>query len=160
MAHKKRTPRKPSLQAVFEQDMDLAREAPRKYIQEVLEEEMTALLGAAKSERTAARSGYHAGYYERTLVTRVGHLELRVPQDREGRFSTTVFERYQRSEKALVAAMGEMYFQGVRRARSRRSRKSCAATACHRGRSRTWWRSWTQHCRPSRSGVWRSPIRI
>jgi hypothetical protein len=46
------------------------------------------------------------------LVTRVGHIELRVPQDRQGRFRTEVFERYQRSAKALVAAMLEMYVQG------------------------------------------------
>ena len=38
---------------------------------------------------------------------------MRVPQDRQGRFRTEVFERYQRSEKALVAAMMEMYVQGV-----------------------------------------------
>jgi len=43
----------------------------------------------------------------------VGKLELRVPQDRQGRFRTEVFERYQRSEKALVAALAEMYVQGV-----------------------------------------------
>ena len=36
-----------------------------------------------------------------------------MPQDRQGRFRTEVFERYQRSEKALVAAMMEMYLQGV-----------------------------------------------
>jgi hypothetical protein len=53
------------------------------------------------------------GYYGRTLVTRVGKLELRVPQDRAGRFSTELFERYQRSERALVAALAEMYVQGV-----------------------------------------------
>jgi putative transposase len=46
-------------------------------------------------------------------VTRVGVLELRVPQDRAGRFSTELFERYQRSEKALVSALVEMYVQGV-----------------------------------------------
>ena len=43
----------------------------------------------------------------------MGKLELRVPQDREGRFSTELFERYQRSEQALVAALAEMYVQGV-----------------------------------------------
>jgi transposase-like protein len=46
-------------------------------------------------------------------VTRVGKLELRVPQDRDGRFSTELFERYQRSEQALVANLAEMYVQGV-----------------------------------------------
>jgi transposase-like protein len=47
------------------------------------------------------------------LVTRVGKLELQVPQDRQGRFSTEIFDRYQRSEKALVACLAEMYVQGV-----------------------------------------------
>ena len=82
-------------------------------MQSALEAEMTEALGAAKGERTAQRRGYRSGYYERNLITRVGTLELRVPQDREGRFSTALFERYQRSEKALVAALAEMYVQGV-----------------------------------------------
>jgi putative transposase len=82
-------------------------------VQETLEAEMTEALQAHKSERTAARLAYRSGYYERQLVTRVGVLELRVPQDRAGRFSTELFERYQRSEKALVAALAQMYVQGV-----------------------------------------------
>ena len=59
------------------------------------------------------RLGYRSGHYGRALVTRVGRIELPVPQDRQGRFRTEVFERYQRSEKALVEAMMEMYLQGV-----------------------------------------------
>jgi putative transposase len=43
----------------------------------------------------------------------VGKLELRVPQERSGHFSTELFERYQRSERALVATLAEMYVQGV-----------------------------------------------
>src|SRR6201981_2724927 len=82
-------------------------------VQEVLEAEMSEVLGAQKGERTGGRMGYRSGYYVRNLVTRVGRLELRVPQDRQGRFSTQLFERYQRSEKALVAALAEMYVQGV-----------------------------------------------
>jgi putative transposase len=92
---------------------DALREIVRAVLQEILEAEMTDALGAAKSERTAGRLGYRAGYYGRTLITRVGKLELRVPQDREGRFSTELFERYQRSEQALVASLAEMYVQGV-----------------------------------------------
>jgi hypothetical protein len=46
-------------------------------------------------------------------VTRIGKIELRVLQDRQGRFSTELFERYQRSEKVLMAALTEMYIQGV-----------------------------------------------
>lgn len=92
---------------------DGLREVIRAVMQEVLEAEMDAALGAAKGERTPERLGYRSGHYGRTLVTRVGKLELRVPQDREGRFSTELFERYQRSERALVATLAEMYVQGV-----------------------------------------------
>src|SRR3954452_21769891 len=94
-------------------DPDGLREIVRAVLQEVLEAEMTDALGAAKGERSAGRLGYRSGYYTRTLVTRVGKLELRVPQDRDGRFSTELFERYQRSEQALVATLAEMYVQGV-----------------------------------------------
>lgn len=98
---------------VLAEDTDWLRDLVQQVVQEVLEAEMDEALQAGKGERTANRLGYRAGYYGRTLVTRVGKLELRVPQDRKGRFSTEVFERYQRSEKALVSALAEMYVQGV-----------------------------------------------
>jgi putative transposase len=82
-------------------------------VQRVLEEELTAFLGAEAYERTDGRAGYRNGYKPRQLKTRVGTLELLVPKDREGRFSTVLFERYQRSEKALLLAVAEMYVQGV-----------------------------------------------
>jgi putative transposase len=107
---------KPAIAAVnelFSKSPDGLREIVRAVMQEMLEAEMTDALGAEKGERTAARLGYRSGYYTRTLVTRVGKLELRVPQDRDGRFSTELFERYQRSEQALVATLAEMYVQGV-----------------------------------------------
>jgi putative transposase len=92
---------------------DFLRPLIQEVIQQVLEAEMDETLSAEKSERTPGRQGYRSGYYGRTLITRVGKLELRVPQDRQGRFRTEVFERYQRSEKALVGALTEMYVQGV-----------------------------------------------
>lgn len=67
----------------------------RAVMQELREAEMMDALGAQKCERTA-ELGYRSGYYGRTLITRVGKLELLVRQDREGRFSTELFERYQR----------------------------------------------------------------
>src|SRR5919201_381743 len=82
-------------------------------VQETLEAEMTEALGAEKGERSEGRLGYRSGYYPRSLITRVGKIELKVPQDRAGRFSTELFERYQRSAKALVAALAGMYVQGV-----------------------------------------------
>jgi putative transposase len=113
MTKAKGTPRVSALKALLTEDREFVREIMRAALQEILEAEMTAALGAEKSERTATRLGYRAGSYGRTLITRVGKLELRVPQDRDGRFSTELFERYQRSERAVVAALAEMYVQGV-----------------------------------------------
>ena len=92
----------------LKEDGEFLRPLIEKVLQELLEEEMNEALGARKGERTAGRLGYRSGYYPRTLITRVGKVELRVPQDRHGRFSTAIFERYQRSEKALVTALIEM----------------------------------------------------
>ena len=85
---------KPAIAAVKDllfENPDGLREVVRAVIQEMLEAEMTDALGAGKSERTPERLGYRAGYYGRTLITRVGKLELRVPQDRQGHFSTERF---------------------------------------------------------------------
>ena len=104
---------KENLRQLLAEDQDLLKVIVEQTVQQVLEAEMEQTLQAGKSERTETRLGYRAGYYHRMLLTRVGPIELRVPQDRQGRFRTEVFERYQRSEKALVAAMLEMYVQGV-----------------------------------------------
>ncbi len=93
-------------------DEDFVRRLVQETLNEVLESEMTEFLGAGKSERTKTRQGYRSGYYRRDLTMKVGEIELRVPQERSGQFSTRVFERYQRSEKALVAVLSEMYVQG------------------------------------------------
>ena len=94
-------------------EKDFLKPVVRAVLQEVLEGEMTEALAAGKGERAEGRLGYRSGHYTRSLVTRIGKIELRVPQDRQGRFSTELFERYQRSERALVAALAEMYVQGV-----------------------------------------------
>jgi len=95
------------------QSDDAIRSLLETTVQTVLEAEMDEALGAGRGERSAGRRGYRSGHYRRKLITRVGTLELRVPQDREGLFTTEVFGRYQRSEKALLLALAEMYVQGV-----------------------------------------------
>jgi putative transposase len=107
------TPKLKEIKEQLTEKEDYLRPLVGLLVQELLEAEMNEALGAQKGERTEGRMGYRSGYYVRNLVTRVGRLELRVPQDRQGRFSTQLFERYQRSERALVAALGEMYVQGV-----------------------------------------------
>ena len=92
---------------------DFLRGLVQRTVQQVLEAEMTSFLGAGSYERTGDRRGWRNGYKPRTLKTRVGELELTVPKDRDGEFQTELFERYQRSEKALVLAMLQMYVEGV-----------------------------------------------
>ncbi len=117
------------LEARVAEDRNLMKSLMKEALQEVLETEMTELLGAGPHERHAERQGYRAGYYERGLVTRIGKLELRVPRDRNGQFQTALFERYQRSEKAFVAALAEMYVQGV----STRKVKAITEELCGHG---------------------------
>lgn len=112
MTRKKDSANKENWKELLQED-DFLRPLVERIVEEILEAEMDEALQAAKGERTPARLGYRSGYYSRKLVTRVGQLELRVPQDRHGRFRTEIFERYQRSEKALVGALAEMYVQGV-----------------------------------------------
>src|ERR1039457_353608 len=81
--------------------------------QQVLETEMASLLGAETYERNGERRGWRNGYKPRTLKTRVKKLELMVPKDADGEFQTELFERYQRSEKAFVLALLQMYVEGV-----------------------------------------------
>jgi putative transposase len=113
MTPRKNTAAKSNLKEWLSEDQDLLRSLMKQALEQVLDGEMSEALGAGKSERNEGRLGYRSGYYGRSLITRVGKLELRVPQDRQGRFRTEVFARYQRSEKALVHAVMEMYIQGV-----------------------------------------------
>ena len=101
------------VKALFAGNQNALRDLLQKMVQDILESEMEDFLEAEPYERTDSRRGYRAGYYPRRLETRVGTLTLRIPQDRQGNFKTELFERYQRSEKALVCAMMEMYIEGV-----------------------------------------------
>jgi transposase-like protein len=102
-----------AVQAVLTDDPTFLRDLVAHVVQEILETEMTAHLGAAPYERTATRTGQRNGYQPRQLQTRVGTLTLMVPQDRAGTFSTQLFARYQRTEKALLLSLMEMYLEGV-----------------------------------------------
>src|ERR671916_1695442 len=100
-------------QGVLLDNPGFLKEIVERVLQELLEAEMTDHVGAAPYERSTKRTGQRNGYKPRTLRTRVGALNLLVPQDREGTFSTRLFSRYQRNEKALVLALMEMYVEGI-----------------------------------------------
>jgi len=95
-------------------------------VNETLESEMTDFLGAEPGERTDERRGYRNGYYQRCITTRVGTMTLDVPRDREGRFRTELFERFQRSEQALVLTLMDLVVNGV----STRKVKKVTSTLC------------------------------
>ena len=82
-------------------------------LNQVLASQMTEHLGAERHEQTDDRVGYRNGTRPRQLYTRVGPLNLQVPQTRDGSFKTEIFKRYQRSEQAFVLGIMEMYLEGV-----------------------------------------------
>lgn len=82
-------------------------------IQQVLEAQISEHVGADRYERSDERAGYRNGYRERQLYTRVGPITLRVPQTRDGSFSSDIFSRYRRSEQAFVLGLMEMVVNGV-----------------------------------------------
>src|SRR3712207_5456062 len=101
------------VQEVLLDDPGFLRGVVERAVQQILEAEMTEHIGAAPYERGENRTGHRNGYRPRALRTRVGTLNLLVPQDREGTFSSRLFSRYQRNEKALVLALMEMYVEGI-----------------------------------------------
>lgn len=101
------------VQRLFD-DPQRLREVLTVICQAVMAQEVTAHVGAAPHERNAGRRGHRNGSKPRTLRTRVGELELDVPQVRGCEpYHPGLFNRWQRSERALLVACGEMYFQGV-----------------------------------------------
>jgi len=93
-------------------------EGPRLLLQALaqaaMRSEVEAHVGAAPHERSEARRGRRNGTKPRALRTRVGEVELDVPQVRGCEpYRPSLFNKWQRSERALLVACGEMYFQGV-----------------------------------------------
>ncbi len=80
---------------------------------EAMKIERSEYLGAAPYQRTEERRSYANGFKEKTVNTRLGKLELRVPQTRDSQFYPSALERGERSERALKLAVAEMYVQGV-----------------------------------------------
>jgi putative transposase len=101
------------LQEVFGQP-DGVKRLLEHLLNQAMTAEASAHVGADRHERTDARRGYRNGFKPRTLNTRVGLLELDVPQVRACEpYHPSMFAKWQRSERALLVACAEMYFQGV-----------------------------------------------
>jgi putative transposase len=92
---------------------DPLREIVRWAVQELMEAELSAQIGAARYERTDERITQRNGYRPRTWDTRVGSIELQVPRVRDSSFFPALLEPRKRAERALVAVVQEAYVQGV-----------------------------------------------
>ena len=105
------------LEALVAQDRDLLKSLAKEALEQVMQAEMADFLGAAAGERTEQRRGYRSGYYNRGLITRIGKIELRVPRDRNGEFSTALFERFREARRRWFRRWRRCTCKGCRRAR-------------------------------------------
>lgn len=102
-----------NLQALF-RDRDGMKLFLEEIVNRAMDAEVSEHLQAQQYQRTDARRGYRNGNKPRSFGTRVGSLELSVPQVRDCEpYHPSMFSRFQRSERALLATCAQMYFQGV-----------------------------------------------
>jgi len=108
------TPALPDQQTFQQYLRELARGAIRVVVEDVMREELDALIGVGWGECNPKRKGYRNGFYSRDLVTSSGRLEdLQVPRDREGHFHTQVFDRYSRYEPHIAEGLTQMFVAGT-----------------------------------------------
>jgi putative transposase len=94
-------------------DGDFLRSVAEAVMQLLMETDVEGLIGAGRHERTAERATYRNGYRDRSLDTRLGSLQLRIPKLRQGSYFPPFLEPRKTSEKALVAVIQEAWIGGV-----------------------------------------------
>jgi putative transposase len=92
---------------------ELIPELLRHGLQQLIELEVAAVLGADRHERSEDRLGYRNGYRPRLLTTQVGDIDLRIPKLRSGSFLPSILEPRRRVDQALYAVVMEAYVAGV-----------------------------------------------
>jgi len=111
---------------LLKKGLDASPELLRVLLNQAMQVERSKYLQAEEYERTDERKGHANGYKPKTVRTRIGEITFAVPQVREGGFYPSALEKGLRSERALVAALAEMYVQGV----STRKVKSITEELC------------------------------
>jgi putative transposase len=94
-------------------DPDFLRTAAEAVLQMLMEADVEGLIGAARHERTGERLNYRNGFRDRSLDTRLGALQLRIPKLRQGSYYPPFLEPRKTTEKALVAVIQEAWIGGV-----------------------------------------------
>ena len=96
-----------------EEGVDFLRESLTWVVQQLMEAEVSGLIGAERGERSEERLTHRNGYRPRRWDTRAGELELAIPKIRRGSYFPSFLEPRKRSEQALVAVIQEAYVAGV-----------------------------------------------
>src|SRR3954470_15026930 len=94
-------------------DGDFLRTVAEAVLQLLMESDVEGLIGASRHERSAERLNYRNGYRERSLDTRLGSLQLRIPKLRQGSYFPPFLEPRKTAEKALVSVIQEAWIGGV-----------------------------------------------
>jgi transposase-like protein len=94
-------------------DIDVIRHGITMLLQELIDAEFATTIGAAPFERTKARTNQRNGSRDRTLSTKAGDVELKIPKLRKGSFFPSILERRRRIDQALYAVVMEAYVHGV-----------------------------------------------
>jgi transposase-like protein len=94
-------------------DGDFLRSVAEAVVQLLMETDVDGLIGAGRHERSGDRTTYRNGYRDRTLDTRLGSLQLRIPKLRQGSYFPPFLEPRRTSERALVAVIQEAWVGGV-----------------------------------------------
>ena len=92
---------------------DVIRESVRAVAQEIMEAEVSELIGAERGERTDDRATHRNGYRARRWDTRAGEIELQIPKIRQGSYFPSFLQPRKRSEQALVSVVQQAYVCGV-----------------------------------------------
>lgn len=106
-------PARQAIELLAEHGFDGLAQALTILLNEAMKLQRAEAIGAAPYQRTSERRGYANGYKPKTVSSRLGRLELSVPQARGVEFYPSALERGERSEKALKLAVAEMYVHGV-----------------------------------------------
>jgi transposase-like protein len=94
-------------------DGDFLRSVAEAVLQILMEADVEGLIGAGRHERTGERLNYRNGYRDRSLDTRLGSLQLRIPKLRQGSYFPPFLEPRKTAEKALVTVIQEAWIGGV-----------------------------------------------
>jgi putative transposase len=96
-----------------EEGVDFLRESLSWVVQQLMEAEVSELVGAERGQRSEERLTHRNGYRPRRWDTRAGELELAIPKLRRGSYFPSFLEPRKRSEQALVSVVQEAYVAGV-----------------------------------------------